>query len=537
MSDIVERTLAELLQKSVNDIEFKENKDLEKLKKATQTLYTISLTKIPKLRPEENVARCHIAGLIALEKLEAKHPESNLKYHVSQVPLDPRNVLKLKNMFKDILLNSSPVKKQFETNGIKWLSPSKNQAIYSGDQSSSPNIMKMSPQKLSKHLFPSSSPTKPLSNLPSSPLSKSAKSKFGSLDPSDKISDGSTPSPIKPRPRRKLAFELEEVTSSPSKGNNNHNESETNAGSPRRRLRNRSQVDYSDTALNNIYSETGIVQEPRKQRRLSKKNSEEEIESKDQSQSKTKVGGDGYTPDSGEDNYEMGKPDETEKITGRKAKGRPSRTKSSFQSKKEQATSSKVQKANNKRGSATRAGSVEKIHSGLFYSRYKRLEPERIIELCNKFELPSDVAIQLMDFYYENSQSLTSSSRLICGLILNCCKYVFINERAKNPSIDYILINRMKHVMECTDDEEIYISMELAYELLESSSWYKNLRHKYVNTSRKDFLSGLLERRGSMLQINKSFGTSSSSGNTVSDDFFESWREKTIIDLHFKHGA
>ena len=91
--------------------------------------------------------------------------------------------------------------------------------------------------------------------------------------------------------------------------------------------------------------------------------------------------------------------------------------------------------------------------------------------------------------------------------------------------------------MECTEDEEIYVSMELAYELLEGSPWYRNLRNKYVNTSREDFLNGLLERRGSVLQINKSFGTSSTLGTTVSDDFFESWREKTIIDLHFKHGT
>ncbi|KAL6948610.1 hypothetical protein ACO0QE_001082 [Hanseniaspora vineae] len=536
MSDIVERTLAELLQKSVDDADFKENKNLEKLKKATQTLYTISLTKIPKLRPEENVARCHIAGLIALEKLEAKHPESNLQYHVSQVPLDPRNVLKLKNMFKDILLNSSPVKKQFETNGIKWLSPSKNQALYSGDQSSSPNIMKMSPQKLSKHLFPSSSPTKTTSNLPSSPLSKSAKSKFGFLD-SDKISEASTPSPIKPRLRRKLAFELEEVTSSPSKGNNKPDEPETNDGSPRRRLRNRSQVNYTNTALDDIYGKTGKVEEPRKRRRLSKKSSEKDAKSEEQSQAKTNEGDDGYSPSSEGGNSEAAALNQIEKATTQKAKGRPAKVKSKSQSKKEQSTLSKEQTFDNTGGSASRVGNTEKIRSGLFYSRYKRLEPERIIDLCNKFELPSDVAIQLMDFYYENSQTLTSSYRLICGLILNCCKYVFIKQRTENPSLDYILINRMKNIMECTEDEEIYVSMELAYELLEGSPWYRNLRNKYVNTSREDFLNGLLERRGSVLQINKSFGTSSTLGTTVSDDFFESWREKTIIDLHFKHGT
>ncbi|CAL9730176.1 origin recognition complex subunit 6 [Monosporozyma unispora] len=200
---------------------------LKRLFKATSTLYTTSMNKVP-LRSDEETVRGHICALLACEKLREKqlarsngnlHNDQIIQYYMDRIPLQPKKINHLINVFKQNISQCSPVKE------IQW-SPS---------------------PKKSRSRSQLSSPTK-------SPI-KSGLNKFSSQDPKElrKLLFGGSPkktpqgkldmtvtleSPTKSTassPRRKLKFEMiddeEEEDGNESKATETETEIESREGS------------------------------------------------------------------------------------------------------------------------------------------------------------------------------------------------------------------------------------------------------------------------------------------------------------------
>lgn len=174
--------------------------NLKRLFKATSTLYTTSINKVS-LKSDEETVRGHICALLACEKLREKqmarldtnlNDEGNgeiLQYYMDRIPLQPKKINHLVNVFKQNISQCSPVKQ------IQW-SPS---------------------PKKSRSRSQLSSPTK-------SPV-KTGHNKFTSQDPNDlrKMLFDGTP---KNTPTRKLDMNI--TLNSPTK---------SALSSPRRKLK------------------------------------------------------------------------------------------------------------------------------------------------------------------------------------------------------------------------------------------------------------------------------------------------------------
>lgn len=214
------------IQKCIRDIiQLNEKHDqdwtqgpLKKLLSATSTLYNTSINKVM-LKQDEELARYHICAFIAAERLYQKTKDSAFEYSMNNIPLEPKKVRNLLNVFKSNIFQTSPVK-NFHWSPSPKKSAGKKSPLKENDRFSSRD-----PNELRKELFGTPtkiSPSKSLSPVKLSP---------GNLN---------TDSPIKAR--RKLAFEDSQSDS--------EQDEDSHIGSPERPTENPTKESTLDTSTN-----------------------------------------------------------------------------------------------------------------------------------------------------------------------------------------------------------------------------------------------------------------------------------------------
>ncbi|CCK71768.1 origin recognition complex subunit 6 KNAG_0H03540 [Huiozyma naganishii CBS 8797] len=171
----------------------------KKLFNATSVLYRASLNKVV-LKSDEETARAHICAIIACQKCVEKQSPGDppLHYYFDRVPLEPRKIRTLLDVFRQNLSQCSPVKQ------IQWSPSPRKYAARRGpasrSNSGSPlkkneSFTAQDPQQLRRLLFPSSPPR----SEEGTPVPYAPKGDTPSAD----VDSGS------PVVRRKLAFEDE----------------------------------------------------------------------------------------------------------------------------------------------------------------------------------------------------------------------------------------------------------------------------------------------------------------------------------------
>ncbi|KAH3901391.1 uncharacterized protein SCODWIG_03324 [Saccharomycodes ludwigii] len=443
MASIIDQSIADLLKKSRDEINWKDPNFI-KLHTATTTIYNLSLTKLPHLKPDESVARCHIAALLSLEKLKSKYPDLNIEYSIEKIPVAPKKLNKIVQMFKENILNISPVKQKIDTlSGLDWFSDKSPVKRKVND------MLSMSPMELRERLFDEDVETKNESSKKRSKIAvktkknESIKALITNATPT-RIQDGTitsmlnySSSPMKETmntdnksatatPRRKLAFELADLPpSSPIKNTANYiNNNE------------------SSIQTKNDVKET-VEKEPFEE-------ADEKIADSLNSKSCSDV----------------------------TANGPVSKTKKNVVLK-----------------SLTLIPYLEK--------KYVKFKPKELMDICNIFEIPYDEAMCIIDFILKNTNYLIHAYKMLCGTILLCCRYIFAKERKKNIKADEIILSKMKYLLKCEDTAELFYCCDLMQELLEGEKWFKDLKLKYGINTKEEFEQQILIRRGSMLQHSK----------------------------------
>lgn len=172
-----------------------------------------------------------------------------------------------------------------------------------------------------------------------------------------------------------------------------------------------------------------------------------------------------------------------------------------------------------------REGSKAKSDLSLLHKRYYKVTPVEIINSCNQFELPKDVAYNVLDHYMNYASNLVCPWQLVCGLILNATFVVFVERRRRDPRVDHLILAKMCALMKCSNLDDIIICVNVVKELIEGEKWYRDLqiKHDYYNGASYD--EAISARLGSMLQPNNIL---------VSDDQFANWERKINQDLSLR---
>lgn len=261
--------------------------NLKRLFKATSVLYTTSLNKVP-LRNDEETVRGHICALMACERLAEKqaaraqnnnsnnaagigiNDDSVIRYYMDRIPLEPRKINHLINVFKQNISQCSPVKQ------IQW-SPSPKKARSRSNLSSptkSPvktvvnKFTSQDPKELRRVLFDGNSPKV---SPHKTPQGKIPGLEFNVTLESPQKNDLSSP-------RRKLRFEMVDeddedgvsFTKGESPSTTNANPLELNSQPPSTKDKEESSLskDPSETPLSTT---TDTVTDPFKPRKRHKK--------------------------------------------------------------------------------------------------------------------------------------------------------------------------------------------------------------------------------------------------------------------------
>lgn len=161
----------------------------------------------------------------------------------------------------------------------------------------------------------------------------------------------------------------------------------------------------------------------------------------------------------------------------------------------------------------------------LLQKKYYKVTPAEIINLCNQFEIPKDVAYNILDQFMVYSSCLVCPWQLACGLVLNATFVVFTERRRRDPRVDHLILEKMCGIMRASQLEDITECINLVKELVEGEKWYRDLqiKHNYYNGACFD--EAISTKLGSMLQPNNIL---------VSNEQFAGWRRKVEQDLSLK---
>ncbi|GCF00324.1 hypothetical protein ZYGM_002077 [Zygosaccharomyces mellis] len=161
----------------------------------------------------------------------------------------------------------------------------------------------------------------------------------------------------------------------------------------------------------------------------------------------------------------------------------------------------------------------------LLEKRYYKVTPAEIINLCNQFEIPKDVAYNILDQFMSYASYLVCPWKLACGLVLNTTFVVFTERRRKDPRVDHLILEKMCGITKASHLTDVTESINLVKELIEGEKWYRDLqiKHNYYNGACFD--EAISTKLGSMLQPNNIL---------VSNEQFASWRRKIEQDLSLK---
>lgn len=102
----IRQCIAEILGHDSNNdsLDWNSHK-LKKLSATTSTLYNVSLNKVM-LKQTEEIARYHICAYLAVEKYSEKY-EPELQFDQLKIPLEPRKIIKILGVFKQLLCQTS----------------------------------------------------------------------------------------------------------------------------------------------------------------------------------------------------------------------------------------------------------------------------------------------------------------------------------------------------------------------------------------------------------------------------------------------
>lgn len=161
----------------------------------------------------------------------------------------------------------------------------------------------------------------------------------------------------------------------------------------------------------------------------------------------------------------------------------------------------------------------------LLQKKYYKVTPAEIINLCNQFEIPKDVAYSILDQFMAYASYLVCPWKLACGLVVNATFVVFTERRRKDPRVDHLILEKMCLITKASQLEDITECIKLVKELIEGEKWYRDLqiKHNYYNGACFD--EAISTKLGSMLQPNNIL---------VSNEQFASWKRKIEQDLSLK---
>ncbi|AQZ18065.1 ORC6 (YHR118C) [Zygosaccharomyces parabailii] len=166
-----------------------------------------------------------------------------------------------------------------------------------------------------------------------------------------------------------------------------------------------------------------------------------------------------------------------------------------------------------------------RAETSLLQKKYYKITTAELIDLCNQFEIPREVAYSILDQYMHYASYLVCPWQLACGLVLNATFVVFTERRRKDPRVDHLIFEKMLGIMKAPQVEDITDCVSLVKELIEGEKWYRDLQIKHDYYSGACFDEAISTKLGSMLQPNNTL---------VSKDQYANWRRKIEQDLSLR---
>lgn len=454
---------------------------LKRLSSATTTLYNASLNKVV-LKPSEEVARCHICAFMACQKLQEKSMRE-LQFFMDNIPIEPKKVTHLLNVFKQQLYQMSPVK------GIQW-SPSPKKR----------RNQKVSPIK-NNDRFTATDPTELREQLFGTPTKRGK----GTTSTEDKTTIPTT-TPL-------FATDL---TDEPP---------EESPKTPRRKLAFEEGDSDEDTALTNNKSR----QTRSKRARISKDDKGTKVKGTESIfggkniNTKTTVSNDKDSDETDEEYHSA--QDTTENISQESDFNDADLTDESLNNLK--ISEVPKSKTNDKEPKPRRKYDYTPSDPRNYLTkRYAKINIKEVLDLANEFELPKDVTLNVLDSFLINTSYLLCPWQFACGLVMNCVYIVFHERRVKDPRIDHLIIAKMVHRMRCSGPEDVIECMKLVKEALTGEKWFRDLQMKNNYFDGKVYEEVIISKLGSMLQQKNIL---------VTDEQYEVWKRRIEQDLSMRH--
>ncbi|QLQ79664.1 hypothetical protein HG537_0C03120 [Torulaspora globosa] len=161
----------------------------------------------------------------------------------------------------------------------------------------------------------------------------------------------------------------------------------------------------------------------------------------------------------------------------------------------------------------------------LLRKKHSKVTSAEVIDLCNQFEIPKDVAYSILDHFSAYASFLVCPWQLVCGLVLNATLVVFTERRRKDPRVDHLIFEKMAGLMKTTTIEDIIETLAIVKELLEGEKWFRDLQVKHNYYDGACYEEAISAKLGSMLQPNNIL---------VSDEQLANWRRKIDQELSLR---
>lgn len=178
-----------------------------------------------------------------------------------------------------------------------------------------------------------------------------------------------------------------------------------------------------------------------------------------------------------------------------------------------------------KEGTKNQSPQKNRGETRLLEKKYYKVTPAEVIDLCNQFEIPKEIAYSILDQYMEYASYLVCPWQLVCGLVLNATFVVFTERRRKDPRVDHLIIEKMCGIMKASELEDIAECVNIVKELIEGEKWFRDLQVKNNYYDGACYNEAISAKLGSMLQPNNIL---------VSDEQFSNWKRRVEQDLSMR---
>ncbi|CAB4254209.1 similar to Saccharomyces cerevisiae YHR118C ORC6 Subunit of the origin recognition complex [Maudiozyma barnettii] len=442
---------------------------LKRLQSATSTLYNASLNKVM-LRPNEEAARCHICAYMACQKLQEKNIP-DLQFYMDNIPLEPKKINHLLDVFKQQLYQLSPIK------GIQWSPSPKKKSQRNSPLKNNDRFIATDPKVLREQLF-------------GTPSKRKGGVKESSLPPTvpmfaDDLAD-EPPSDSPLTPRRKLAFEEDDS-----------DDERTNELSKRRKINNKETGGSKDNVKGeSIFGGKNI---PHDEKIVDDSDSDDNYNPANENSQDAANDSD---LDTDKDNLE-------DVISDNKTS-----PKIPLPTKIPRSGGTKLNKTHY---------SFDKAN--LLTKRFGKPTLDEVIQLCNQFELPKAIALHVLDSFLINANYLMCPWQFLCGLVMNCVYVIFHERRSKDPRVDHLIMEKMLYSMHCSGVEEVVECIKIVREVVTGEKWFRDMQINNNYFDGQDYEEVIIGKLGSMLQ-KKNY--------LVTDDQFAIWRRRIEQDLSMR---